>query len=147
MNIKQQIKPLDKSKAYVVVEYLQSRVNQKFQKKIQSKYGEPDIIWNYNDENRTFTRDEIDTNNKILVYDNPEIYKRISRKSKKFKRECNKASPNYRVRWEPLNAWNKKVYLAEAIACHRLLLSHPFKGSKAQTIEKQRGDQPSYQYC
>ena len=97
-DIKQQIKPLDKSKAYVVVEYLQSRVNQKFQKKIQSKYGEPDIIWNYNDENRTFTKDEIDTNNKILVYDNPEIYKRISRKSKKFKRECNKASPNYRVR-------------------------------------------------
>jgi hypothetical protein len=91
-DIRQQIQSLDKSNAYVVSD------NDAFLEKLEEPYGPPKIRWNYNNETRQFTQNDIDTSNRLIIYDNPKIYNKVSKKAKHFKRQCNKSLPDYRKR-------------------------------------------------
>ena len=91
-DIKYLIKPLDKQKTYLISD------SDNFKKRIETRYGEPIITWNYDDKKRIFTQKKIQTENRILIFNNPEIYKKVSRRAKNFKRQCNKALPNYNKR-------------------------------------------------
>jgi uncharacterized membrane protein YecN with MAPEG domain len=91
-DIRQQIQSLDKSNAYVVSD------NDAFLEKLEEPYGTPKITWNYNSETRQFTQNNIDTSNRLLIYNNSKIYNKISKKAKHFRRQCNKSLPNYRKR-------------------------------------------------
>jgi hypothetical protein len=91
-DIKYLIKPLDKQKTYLISD------SDNFKKRIETRYGEPIITWNYDDKKRLLTQKKIQTENRILIFNNPEIYKKVSRRTKNFKRQCNKALPNYNKR-------------------------------------------------
>ena len=91
-DIRQQIQSLDKSNAYVVSD------NDAFLEKLEEPYGTPKITWNYNSETRQFTQNNIDTSNRLLIYNNPRIYNKISKKAKHFRRQCDKSLPDYRKR-------------------------------------------------
>ena len=91
-DIRQQIKPLAKDKAYVLSD------NDNFLGDLEKKYGLPMITWNYDNETRKFTQKKINTGDRLLIYNNPEIYNRISKRAKHFTRQCNQSLPNYRNR-------------------------------------------------
>ena len=91
-DIRQQIKQHDKDKAYVLSE------NDNFLEELEERYGLPMITWNYNNETRKFTQKKINTGDRLLIYNNPEIYNRISKRAKHFRRQCNKSLPNYSKR-------------------------------------------------
>ena len=91
-DIRQQIKPLNRDKAYLLTD------SDTFNEQFGRRYGLPTITWNYNNETRQFTQDNIDTNNRLLIYNNPKIYNKVRKKSKNFKRQCNPSLPNYSVR-------------------------------------------------
>jgi len=90
--ISQQIKGLNKNKAYLISE------SEEFQKNFEGKYGSPEITWYYDSAARRFTQRRIVTNSKLLIYNNKNIYNTIERRAKKFKRQCNKSLPNYSKR-------------------------------------------------
>ena len=91
-DVKQQIKSLDKNNTYLLSN------NDTFLETLDKRYGLPTITWNYNDATRQFTTDKIDTSNRLLIYNNPDIYNIISKRAKHFKRQCNKSLPNYKKR-------------------------------------------------
>ena len=91
-DIRKQIKPIKSDKAYVLSN------DDSFIEKLESQYGLPTKTWNYDNKTREFTQEEIDTSNRLLIYNNKVIFNRISKKAKHFKRQCNKSLPNYRKR-------------------------------------------------
>ena len=91
-DIREQIKPLKRDHAYVLTD------NEGFNTKFAERYGPPTITWNYDHKTREFSRENIKTNFKLLVYENPEIYNKVRKKSKNFQRQCNPSLPNYSVR-------------------------------------------------
>ena len=91
-DIREQIKPLKRDHAYVLTD------NEGFNDKFAERYGPPTITWNYDRKTREFSRENIKTNFKLLVYENPEIYNKVRKKSKNFQRQCNPSKPNYSVR-------------------------------------------------
>ena len=91
-DIRKQIKPIKSDKAYVLSN------DDSFIEKLESQYGLPTKTWNYDNKTREFTQEEIDTSNRLLIYNNKVIFNRISKKAKHFKRQCNKSLPNYRRR-------------------------------------------------
>jgi len=91
-DIRRQIKPLNKEKTYLLTE------DNAFKEKFEDKYGAPTETWNYNNEERRFTTKPIQTSQRLQIYDNPDIYNKVRKHSKKFKRQCNPSLPRYRVR-------------------------------------------------
>jgi hypothetical protein len=91
-DIRRQIKPLNKNKTYLLTE------DDAFKAKFEVRYGAPTQTWNYNLEDRTFTTEPVQTNLRLQIYDNPKIYNKVRKHSKKFKRQCNPELPKYRVR-------------------------------------------------
>ena len=91
-DIREQIKPLKRDHAYVLTD------NEGFNDKFAERYGPPTITWNYDRKTREFSRENIKTNFKLLVYENPKIYNKVRKKSKNFQRQCNPSKPNYSVR-------------------------------------------------
>ena len=91
-DIRREIKTLDQTHSYLLTE------DNAFKERFEEKYGAPYETWNYNIEERTFTREPINTNFRLQFYNNPKIYNRVRKSSKKFKRQCNPSLPNYSVR-------------------------------------------------
>ena len=91
-DVREQIKPIRRDKAYVLSN------DDSFIKNLENQYGLPMLTWNYDNETREFTQEEIDTSNRLLIYNNKVIFNRISKKAKHFKRQCNQSLPNYRKR-------------------------------------------------
>ena len=91
-DIREYIKPHQDGKAYLLSD------NDKFKEKFEKRYGPAKISWNYDIETRQFTQDATQSPNRLLIYNNPEIYSTIRKKSKHFKRQCNRSLPNYKKR-------------------------------------------------
>ena len=91
-DVRRQIKSLSQDKTYLLTD--EDRLEQTFEK----EYGAPIKTWNYDSNVRKFTTDSIKTNQKIQIFDNPDIYNKIRKHSEKFKRQCNRSLPIYRAR-------------------------------------------------
>ena len=91
-DIRRQIKTLDKNNTFLLTE------DDAFKERFERKYGEPNETWNYNIEERTFTKEPINTNLRLQTYNNPKIYKKVRKYSKNFRRQCNPSLPDYAVR-------------------------------------------------
>ena len=91
-DIRKQIRPLDKNKSYLLTE------NNTFKEKFEKRYGAPIKTWNYDETKRIFTTESIKTSQRLQIYDNPDIYNKVRKHSKKFKRQCNPSLPKYSVR-------------------------------------------------
>ena len=91
-DIREHIEKLKGDKTYLLSD------NDKFKNQFETRYGTATTTWNYDNETRKFTQRELETSNRLLIYDNPDIYKTIRKKSKHFSRQCNRSLPNYKKR-------------------------------------------------
>ena len=91
-DVRLQIKSLDKEKTYLLTE------DDEFKQNFEEEFGPAVKTWNYNKTERAFTLEPIQTSQRIQIYTNPSIYKRVKKHSIDFKRQCNPSLPNYSER-------------------------------------------------
>ena len=91
-DVRLQIESLDQEKTYLLTE------DDEFKQNFEEEFGPAVKTWNYNKTERAFTLEPIQTSQRIQIYTNPSIFKRVRKHSIDFKRQCNPSLPNYSER-------------------------------------------------